>query len=113
SRIRMPHSNPSFFRNRYMVLAGALDTGARKAQFSIDLAGEISASVVAHELGHCLGIHHNYLSSALVPVEKLRDKKWVEKNSFSPSIMDYSRHNYVAQPEDKVGREGLIPKVGA
>lgn len=113
SRIRMPHSNPAFHRNRYMVLAGALDTGARKAQFSIELAGEITASVVAHELGHCLGIHHNYLSSRLVPVEKLRDKQWVEKNGFSPSIMDYSRHNYVAQPEDKIGRAGLIPTVGA
>lgn len=113
ARIAWPHSNPDFLRNRYMVLAGAVDTGARKSQFSVALMGELNASVTAHEMGHCIGIHHNYLSSALVPVENLRDKKWVEANSFSPSIMDYSRHNYVAQPEDNIGREGLIPKLGA
>lgn len=113
ARIAWPHSNPDFLRNRYMVLAGAVDTGARKSQFSVALMGELNASITAHEMGHCIGIHHNYLSSALVPVEKLRNKKWVEANSFSPSIMDYSRHNYVAQPEDNIGREGLIPKLGA
>lgn len=112
SRIKIPHSNPLFFSNRYMVLAGALDSGARKAQFSNELIGEIHAAIVAHEMGHTLGIHHNYLSSSLIPVEKLRDKNWVKKNGFSYSIMDYSRHNYVAQPEDNLDREGLIPRIG-
>ncbi|WP_126974382.1 zinc-dependent metalloprotease [Gynurincola endophyticus] len=112
SRIQWPHSNPHHLMKRYMVLAGASDIEARSMHMPVSLVGELMKVVVSHEMGHCLGIHHNYLSSSLIPVENLRNKKWVEKNGFTYSIMDYARHNYVAQPEDKIGREGLIPGIG-
>ncbi|WP_316814264.1 zinc-dependent metalloprotease [Pedobacter heparinus] len=96
----------------YMVLAGAADTGARSRIFSDELTGELFAKTISHEVGHTLGIHHNFLSSSNVPVKKLRDKKWVEQHGISPSVMDYSRYNYVAQREDGVGREGLISSIG-
>jgi hypothetical protein len=43
-------------------------------------------------------------------VEKLRDKKFMEQNGHTSSIMDYARFNYVAQPED--GINDLFPRVG-
>jgi hypothetical protein len=51
-------------------------------------------------------------SSSLTPVEKLRDKAWVEANGHTFSIMDYARFNYVAQPEDHIGTKGLISRIG-
>ncbi|MBA4056246.1 MAG: hypothetical protein C0490_16140, partial [Marivirga sp.] len=85
---------------------------ARKMKFDDNLMGELIRSVCAHEVGHSLGLTHNFGSSSGVPVEKLRDRKWVEEHGHTPSIMDYSRFNYVAQPEDSVGEKGLILRIG-
>ncbi len=74
--------------------------------------GQLIRFVSSHEVGHTLGLRHNYGSSSTVPVEKLRDKAWVEANGHTPSIMDYARFNYVAQPEDKISRAGLFPRIG-
>jgi hypothetical protein len=63
-------------------------------------------------VGHTLGLRHNFGSSSTVPVENLRNKAWVEANGHTPSIMDYARFNYVAQPEDKIGQKGLFPRIG-
>jgi hypothetical protein len=52
-------------------------------------------------------------ASSQTPVEKLRDKAWVEANGHTVSIMDYARFNYVAQPEDNIGKAGLYPRIGA
>jgi hypothetical protein len=80
--------------------------------FSDDLMGELIRFVSSHEVGHTLGLRHNYGSSSTVPVENLRNKKWVEANGHTPSIMDYARFNYVAQPEDKISSKGLFPRIG-
>ena len=56
-----------------------------------------------------MGLRHNYGASSTVPVEKLRDKTWVEANGHTPSIMDYARFNYVAQPEDNISAKGIYP----
>jgi hypothetical protein len=77
-----------------------------------ELMGQLIRFVSSHEVGHTLGLRHNYGSSSSVPVEKLRDKAWVEANGHTPSIMDYARFNYVAQPEDKISRKGLFPRIG-
>jgi hypothetical protein len=80
--------------------------------FDDKLMGELIRFVSSHEIGHTLGLRHNFGSSATVPVEKLRDKQWVEKNGHTPSIMDYARFNYVAQPEDNISSKGIFPRIG-
>jgi hypothetical protein len=74
--------------------------------------GQLIRFVSSHEVGHTLGLPHNMGSSAGTPVEKLRDKAWVEANGHTSSIMDYARFNYVAQPEDNIGAAGLYPRIG-
>jgi len=102
----------SLLYNWYIVQAGAIDPGARKPMFDDELMGELVRFVSSHEVGHTLGLRHNFGSSNTVPVEKLRDKIWVEANGHTPSIMDYARFNYVAQPEDNVSRSGIFPRIG-
>jgi hypothetical protein len=77
-----------------------------------ELMGRLIRFVSAHEVGHTLGLRHNFGSSSTVPVDSLRNKKWLEKNRHTPSIMDYARFNYVAQPEDNIPREFLMPQIG-
>src|SRR5690606_13010251 len=85
---------------------------ARKPKFDDKLMGQLIRFVSSHEVGHTLGLPHNMGSSSATPVEKLRDKKWVEANGHTPSIMDYARFNYVAQPEDKISQLGIFPRIG-
>jgi len=63
-------------------------------------------------VGHTLGFQHNMKASSMYPADKVRDKDWVHKMGHTPSIMDYSRFNYVAQPEDGIAAEDLIPRIG-
>lgn len=86
----------------YFAQASAVDPRARRLPFPEDLMGRILQSVVAHEVGHTLGLPHNGKSSAMVPVDLLRTD-WTKTNGTSPSIMDYARYNYVAQPGDDAG----------
>ncbi len=74
--------------------------------------GQLIRFVSSHEVGHTLGLRHNFGSSSTVPVENLRNKAWVEANGHTPSIMDYARFNYVAQPEDNISEKGLFPLIG-
>jgi hypothetical protein len=68
--------------------------------------------VVAHEVGHTLGFQHNMKASSAYTIEQIRDPKWVKEMGHTPTLMDYSRFNYVAQPEDKIDPQDLIPKIG-
>jgi hypothetical protein len=74
--------------------------------------GQLIRFVSSHEVGHTLGLRHNWGSSSTVPVENLRNKAWVDANGHTPSIMDYARFNYVAQPEDHMDEKGLFPRIG-
>ena len=96
----------------YLTQVGPLDPRARKLPLPDDLMGELVAFVVAHEVGHSLGFPHNMKASSLYPVEKLRDPQWLKTMGHTPSLMDYARFNYVAQPEDGVDPALLIPRVG-
>ena len=95
-----------------MVQTAAVDPASRKMVLDDELMGQLIRFVSSHEVGHTLGLRHNFGSSSTVPVEKLRDKAWVEANGHTPSIMDYARFNYVAQPEDKIEQKGLFPRIG-
>lgn len=112
SHINWYHNLMSTLHDWYMIQCGATDPRARKMKFDDALMGQLIRSVCAHEVGHSLGLTHNFGSSSAVPVEKLRDREWLEAHGHTPSIMDYSRFNYVAQPEDSVSEKGLILRIG-
>jgi hypothetical protein len=97
SHIGWFHNVMQLLRNWYMIQAGAIDPRARKMVFDDELMGQLIRFVSSHEVGHTLGLPHNFGSSAGVPVENLRNKAWVEANGHTPSILDYARFNYVAQ----------------
>ncbi len=105
------HNVMSLVHNWYQVQCSALDPAARNAKFSEELMGELIRFVSSHEVGHTLGLRHNFGASATVPVDKLRDNAYLTENGFCPSIMDYARFNYVAQPEDGVEIKNLFPRI--
>lgn len=113
THINWYHNIMELVHNWYMVQASAVDPKARTMQFDDELMGQLIRFVSSHEVGHTLGLRHNYGSSSTVPVEKLRDNNWLKEHGHTPSIMDYARFNYVAQPEDNIERANLFPRIGA
>jgi hypothetical protein len=112
SHIDFYHNIIQLVHDWYMVQCGAVDTNAQKMVFDDSLTGKLIQAVITHEVGHALGLTHNMGASSTVPVDSLRDKAWVEANGICPSIMDYARFNYVAQPEDHISEKGLIMRIG-
>jgi len=96
----------------YFLQVAPLDKRAQKFPLPDDLMGKLLEYVVCHEVGHTLGFQHNMKASSEYPQEKVRDAQWVHKMGHTPTLMDYSRFNYVAQPEDNIAVEDLIPSVG-
>lgn len=111
SHICWYHNVMSLVHDWYMIQAGSIDEAARKMNFDEELMGQLIRFVSSHEVGHTLGLRHNFGSSSTVPVDSLRDKAWVEAHGHTPSIMDYARFNYVAQPEDGIQRTGIFPRI--
>ena len=105
------HNVMNLVKKWYMTQCGPLDKKAQTMDFPEELMGQLIRFVSSHEVGHSLGLRHNMIASQATPVEKLRDKAWVEKNGHTSSIMDYARFNYVAQPEDKISEKGLFPRI--
>jgi hypothetical protein len=112
SHIFWYHNVMALLQKWYRTQASAVDPKARKPEFDDELMGNLIRFVSSHEVGHTIGLLHNFGSSSTVPVEKLRDKAWVEANGHTPSIMDYARFNYVAQPEDGISEKGIFPRIG-
>ncbi|ATL45912.1 hypothetical protein COR50_01335 [Chitinophaga caeni] len=111
SHINWYHNVMRLLRNWYFVQASPNDERARKMEFDDELMGELIRFVSSHEVGHTLGLRHNFGSSSTYPVEKLRDKEWVKKYGHAASIMDYARFNYVAQPGDGITGADLYPRI--
>lgn len=111
SHICWYHNVMSLLTKWYMIQCGPLDKRAQTMKMDDRLMGELIRFVSSHEVGHTLGLRHNMGASSATPVEKLRDKAWVEKHGHTVSIMDYARFNYVAQPEDGISEKGLFPRI--
>jgi hypothetical protein len=110
--VRISHNILNLQRSWYFTQAAAIDPRARKLPMPDSLMGRLLQFVVAHEIGHTLGLQHNQLGSSTYPADSLRSRSWVSRMGHSPSIMDYSRFNYVAQPEDNIPVSSIISTVG-
>jgi len=110
SDINWYHNVMSLLKNWYFVQTAAINPNARSLSFDDDTMGRLIRFVSSHEVGHTLGLPHNMGSSAAYPVDSLRSKSFTQKYGTAPSIMDYARFNYIAQPGDE--GVALMPNIG-
>ena len=83
------------------VQTSQIDPRARVARMPDDIVSETLEYIIAHEVGHTLGLMHNMAASAAIPTDSLRSVSFTQQYGTTASIMDYARFNYVAQPQDK------------
>nr|WP_282143639.1 zinc-dependent metalloprotease [Cellulophaga baltica] len=110
SDINWYHNVMTLLRNWYFVQTAAINEDARSVKFKNDVMGRLIRFVSSHEVGHTLGLPHNMGSSVAYPVDSLRSATFTKKYGTAPSIMDYARFNYVAQPGDQ--GVALMPEIG-
>ena len=110
SDINWYHNVMTLLRNWFFVQTAAINEDARSVEFEDEVMGRLIRFVSSHEVGHTLGLPHNMGSSVAYAVEDLRDPEFTAEYGTAPSIMDYARFNYIAQPED--GDVALMPDIG-
>ena len=110
SDINWYHNVMTLLRNWFFVQTAAINPEARGVEFKEEIMGRLIRFVSAHEVGHTIGLPHNMGSSVAYPVDSLRSPSFTKKYGTAPSIMDYARFNYIAQPGD--GNVSLMPDIG-
>jgi hypothetical protein len=110
SDIQWYHNVMNLLRNWYLVQTAAINPDARSVEFKDEVMGELIRFVSSHEVGHTLGLPHNMKASSAYPVDSLRSPTFTAQYATAPSIMDYARFNYVAQPGD--GAVAMNPRIG-
>ncbi|SDY65631.1 protein of unknown function [Rhodonellum ikkaensis] len=104
------HNVMNLLRNWFFIQTAAVNPEARGVKFKDEVMGRLIRFVSSHEVGHTLGLPHNFGSSHAYPVDSLRSATFTNEFGTAPSIMDYARFNYIAQPDDK--GVSLMPDVG-
>jgi hypothetical protein len=104
------HNVMNLLRNWFFIQTAAINPEARTPKFKDEVMGRLIRFVSSHEVGHTLGLPHNMGSSSAFPVDSLRSVSFTTRMGVAPSIMDYARFNYVAQPQD--GKVSLMPNIG-
>ena len=105
------HNVMNLVRNWFFVQTAAINPEARSPKFKDEIMGKLIRFVSSHEVGHTLGLPHNFGSSVAYPVDSLRSPSFTKRmGGTAPSIMDYARFNYIAQPGD--GDVVLYPGIG-
>ena len=112
SDITWYHNHMRSYRNRLLIETAAANPAARTLDIPEELMGETMRQVIAHEVGHALGLPHNMVASNSYPVDSLRHSSFVQRYGLAPTIMDYSRQNYVAQPGDGLTIKDFTRRLG-
>ena len=112
THIAIYHSVLELIQRWYFTMCSPADERARKYPMDRDLMGRLAETVLTHEVGHTLGLRHDFMGSTCYPTDSLRSSAFIKKNGLGASIMDYQRFNYIAQPGDQLDPEDLLPRIG-